>query len=86
MIADSLSGVHIPLPAVRPRQRSWGTSLPQSVILFCLLHAPLAFYSRIRQGLLHLTVFLVTVSEGRARNHSSLDAEGALEPLVRTRR
>ena len=33
MIADSLSGVHIPLPAVRPRQRSWGTSLPQSVIL-----------------------------------------------------
>ena len=25
--------VHIPLPAVRPRQRSWGTSLPQSVIL-----------------------------------------------------
>ena len=28
----SLVRVHIPLPAVRPRQRSWGTSLPQSVI------------------------------------------------------
>ena len=39
MIADSLSGVHIPLPAVRPRQRSWGTSLPQSVILqFLFIH------------------------------------------------
>ena len=37
MIADSLSGVHIPLPAVRPRQRSWGTSLPQSVILCCIV-------------------------------------------------
>ena len=33
MIADSRVWVHIPLPAVRPRQRSWGTSLPQSVVL-----------------------------------------------------
>ena len=32
----SLVRVHIPLPAVRPRQRSWGTSLPQSVILIRL--------------------------------------------------
>ena len=37
MIADSLSWVHIPLPAVRSRQRSWGTSLPQSVVLICLV-------------------------------------------------
>ena len=39
MIADSRYRVHIPLPAVRPRQRSWGTSLPQSVVLilrFCM--------------------------------------------------
>ena len=40
----SLVRVLIPLPAVRPRQWSWGTSLPQSVILFCLLPAPLAIY------------------------------------------
>ena len=32
--ADSRVRVHIPLPAVRPRQRSWGTSLPQSVIWY----------------------------------------------------
>ena len=32
LVTDSRVRVHIPLPAVRPRQRSWGTSLPQSVI------------------------------------------------------
>ena len=38
----SLVRVHIPLPAVRPRQRSWGTSLPQSVILWFLCYSALA--------------------------------------------
>ena len=42
MITDSRVGVHIPLPAGRPRQRSWGTSLPQSVIWCCIVSAPLA--------------------------------------------
>ena len=41
MIAASrMVRVHIPLPAVRPRQRSWGTSLPQSVTLSMLLMIP----------------------------------------------
>ena len=53
MIADSLSGVHIPLPAVRPRQRSWGTSLPQSVILICCFCVTLRSTASSDYALLH---------------------------------
>ena len=49
--------VHIPLPAVRPRQRSWGTSLPQSVIFSEAL--PVApKQGRLLQELLPLTLGL----------------------------
>ena len=46
----SLVRVHIPLPAVRPRQRSWGTSLPQSVILRCFMFSTLRSDALISRG------------------------------------
>ena len=72
---DSQVRVHIPLPAVRPRQRSWGTSLPQSVILkLCLYGACVGYNLAPARAWLSL--------ERQAQEHGSFGSSGSCPTML----